>query len=77
LRYLAEDPFAFETLLRQLAAAFEAAARSRPVRPLEVDEALRRLLERLVGGLPAGARPLRGAAARQSVAVRRAIRKPG
>jgi hypothetical protein len=72
LRYLAEDPFAFETILRQLAAEYESAARQRPARPLTIDLAVRGVLERLVGAAPAAARPLRGAAARHTVALRRA-----
>jgi hypothetical protein len=72
LRYLAEDPFAFETFLRQVAVEFEAAARQRPARPLSLETALHRVLERIAGAAPPVARPVARAALRQSVPRRRA-----
>ena len=75
LRYLAEDPFAFETILRQVAAEYETAARLRPARPLTIDLAMRRVLERIVGQAPPAAKALRGAALRQAVPVRGERRK--
>jgi hypothetical protein len=75
LRYLADDPFAFETILRAVAAEYETAARSRRPQWLPIGDACTRVLERIAGeGRRRPATALRAAAARASVPSKRASR---
>jgi hypothetical protein len=70
---MADDPFAFETILRAIAAEYEAAAKAEPRRFLPIGEAAARVLGRITGEERQRSAPtLRAAATRATVPRRRA-----